>query len=684
MKQIKNAGRVLIEVACGAAVLLVLMGMIIGSVDWKIRMVNLNLLQTACAVYVYGPEGEESAEFGNDQAGNAYISDPNTGKRTLAQIETGIVHAADNSQAHTDYMLNTGDTVTGTYDMTGTVLRIADPVELDEAVNFATLLDSIGVALNYWIGNQTLSTIYAGGETYITETPASDPETLTSITFKSTVIETPTPFILKAGDIVPVHISAKVTTAVAKYNEQLYCQLGYVDADGTSNFTQIGANSDITAVLTTTKTPYELHIHVNSDTEVPAGKRLWLKVVADASGSAPGFPEIWVYHSFTTHHIVMGVAGDILGNFVQKSGDTMTGDLDMGVNILTDVKIGLYDALVASGPGGPLFEANNNSGGALNAGRAAYIDSWNAGLSMWNVRAADTDATNRYSVGLFNEDIANGAQGMIRTSGIVEGLSTVGSAVGDIWWVTDSSTTSNNIVRTARHQAAGRVVNVDASDGAVEVLSASWMPWLIYLNNHVDRTASGSVTPHFNTYLYDASGAARTVTLEGVAFGQGRINYITKVDSTPNLVTVDGSGGETIDGAADITLPDQGDTVIIYTSDDEHKVLYKTPTWVEKWQIITPAADATWTAVSLSGYGVEPGDVCEIIMWNTIVGAKNTSGVRELGSALARTVDLHEAEGAGYPSITMTVRAMEAAALIYIYEEDDSDVVTYLTGYWSK
>ncbi|KKK65160.1 hypothetical protein LCGC14_2976950, partial [marine sediment metagenome] len=111
------------------------------------------------------------------------------------------------------------------------------------------------------------------------------------------------------------------------FNETLIFQLGYVDSDGTSNFVQIGSNSDATAVLTINQTSYSSHIHVVNDTAVPAGKRLWLKVIADSTGGAGSFPEIRFYYDDPGHHVSFGVSGDILGNFVQVSGDAMTGTL---------------------------------------------------------------------------------------------------------------------------------------------------------------------------------------------------------------------------------------------------------------------------------------------------------------------------------------------------------------------
>ena len=204
---------------------------------------------------------------------------------------------------------------------------VSDAINLDDVINLRTLLNTFGGILKFWISNQTLTTTLTDSETSLQETPSSDPETLTTITFKSTVLDTPTPFEMEAGDIIEIHFSADVTSISGKHDETLIFQLGYVDADGTSNFVQIGSNSDPTAVLTDVQTTYESHIHVSVDTAVPAGKRLWLKVIADVTDTSGSYPEINFYYDDPAHHISFGVSGDIFGNFVQLSGGNMTGEL---------------------------------------------------------------------------------------------------------------------------------------------------------------------------------------------------------------------------------------------------------------------------------------------------------------------------------------------------------------------
>ncbi len=218
-----------------------------------------------------------------------------------------------------------------------TVTSVGNPVLSTDAVNLHTLLENVELNLHYWFGSATLDLLLTDSEDVLLETPDADPKTLTTTTFKSSVADTPAPFLIKAGAILSIHYAADVTVVGGRHDEQLKFQLGYVDADGTSNFSQIGADSDLNAVLTATKTLYANHIHVSSDTTVPSGKRLWLKVIADATLGGSGYPEIGFYFDAVEHHLSFGIGGEVLDNFVLKSGSEMSGALTLpnsGLHVL--------------------------------------------------------------------------------------------------------------------------------------------------------------------------------------------------------------------------------------------------------------------------------------------------------------------------------------------------------------
>ena len=199
-----------------------------------------------------------------------------------------------------------------------------DPLD---AVNLDDVLDRIGVTLNYWFSNQVLTTTLTDSEAALSETPSSTPQTLSTITFKSTVADTPTPLELAAGEIIEIHFDADETSGAGR-NVGLHCIFGYVDANGTNNFVQLGDASDSTGELTTTKTSYTVHIHVAAAIEIPAGKRLWLKFIATSLSGGGAYPEVNVYYDDPAHHILFGVSGAVLGLFLQKAGGTMSGNID--------------------------------------------------------------------------------------------------------------------------------------------------------------------------------------------------------------------------------------------------------------------------------------------------------------------------------------------------------------------
>ena len=236
--------------------------------------------------------GNDDLLWKNEQGGNIDITTTGAGK---VRITTNALNMSSNQ-----------------------INNLANPTELSDAVNLDTLLDNIGVSLLYWLSNQTLELILTDSEAALPETPNETPDELTNIFFLSSVIDTPTPFLIKSGTIIAVHFDADETSGAGR-NEGLTLQLGYVNSNGTSDFVQIGTDSDSTGELTVTKTAYTQHIHVASDITVPVGKRLRLKVIATTLSGAGGYPELNVYYDNSTHHISIPVAGSILGNVVLKT-----------------------------------------------------------------------------------------------------------------------------------------------------------------------------------------------------------------------------------------------------------------------------------------------------------------------------------------------------------------------------
>ena len=70
---------------------------------------------------------------------------------------------------------------------------------------------------------------------------------------------------------------------------------------------------------------------------------------------------------------------------------------------------------------------------------------------------------------------------------------------------------------------------------------------------------------NYDVYLCDAASGAITVNLPTAASGIRRKIDIKKIDSSVNLITIDGNGAETIDGAATLELDTQYESVTLIT-----------------------------------------------------------------------------------------------------------------------
>lgn len=76
-------------------------------------------------------------------------------------------------------------------------------------------------------------------------------------------------------------------------------------------------------------------------------------------------------------------------------------------------------------------------------------------------------------------------------------------------------------------------------------------------------TASGNVLAADVMILGNAAGGAITVSLPAAAASSGKRLTVKKIDASANAVTIDGSGAETIDGAATVSLTAQYQSITI-------------------------------------------------------------------------------------------------------------------------
>ena len=386
-----------------------------------------------------------------------------------------------------------------------TITGVGNPIASTDAVNLHTLLENVELNLHYWFGSGTLDLLLTDSEDVLIETPDADPKTLTTTTFKSSVADTPAPFLIKAGAILSIHYAADVTVVGGRHDEQLKFQLGYVDADGTSNFSQIGADSDLNAVLTATKTLYANHIHVSSDTTVPSGKRLWLKVIADATLGGSGYPEIGFYFDSVEHHLSFGIGGEVLDNFVLKSGDTMTGVLTIkpdGTNEVFQVNDGTID----------VTDGNAGTTGTItisNAGDIAHNKNFSAATYASDKSVSDTELK-------YINTLGSNAQTQLDARALE---SVVGTSLGS-GMLLDGAVLKSGVVNSVT-DVDGFTMSADQGYGYVVFATGAGTivmpPAVVGANFSVEVHADAAavlIDP-------DASGTEDTIRLDGVALTQG-------------------------------------------------------------------------------------------------------------------------------------------------------------------
>ncbi len=134
----------------------------------------------------------------------------------------------------------------------------------------------------------------------------------------------------------------------------------------------------------------------------------------------------------------------------------------------------------------------------------------------------------------------------------------------------------------------------DASETATEAAFAAVTPLLkTTTSKTANFTVQTSPTEAGTIYLVDATAGAITATLPAAATAAaGFAVTIKKVDSSTNIVTIDGDGAETIDGATTLTVTAQYAAVTVVSDGSEWHVGMERPA-ARSAVLARPSADLT-------------------------------------------------------------------------------------------
>lgn len=134
--------------------------------------------------------------------------------------------------------------------------------------------------------------------------------------------------------------------------------------------------------------------------------------------------------------------------------------------------------------------------------------------------------------------------------------------------------------------------------------------WVRALTKVVSKTTTYTATTDDDTILCDTSGGAWTLTLPSAATYDRKEYVIKKTTSDFDLLTIDGEGSETIDGASAITLATQNESVKIKSDGTNWHILSRDiPQYPTSY---TPSATWSGTDQVIQGLWTRRGMFCNI------------------------------------------------------------------------
>lgn len=118
-----------------------------------------------------------------------------------------------------------------------------------------------------------------------------------------------------------------------------------------------------------------------------------------------------------------------------------------------------------------LIRVHNGTGSALTDGQLVYINGSSGNRPTVALASNSSESTSSVTMGMVTESIANGSEGFVTVSGIVNNLNTLAYNAGDALWLGSTAGTFTTTKPTAPNHAVlvGYVVRSHASIGSVLV-----------------------------------------------------------------------------------------------------------------------------------------------------------------------------------------------------------------------
>ncbi len=209
-------------------------------------------------------------------------------------------------------------------------------------------------------------------------------------------------------------------------------------------------------------------------------------------------------------------------------------------------------------------------------------------------------------------------------------------------WLSDSVTiiSGSNITLTQQNDS----ITIDASGGASADTDWARTGNYVYTINTSDSVGIGTSSPNYDLHITGDAGIFGGL-YDGAGFGDDG-----------QVLTADGAEG--------------------MAWEDLDSCYYQ-----ETFDNFSSPASNSWETIHLSGYGVEPGALCEIVIKNN-KGNDLSAGVREVGSGNNRRINLDGQELFGGADVTPTMHVVaDSDTCIEVFAENNGVIDFYLIGW---